>query len=85
MKNFTQTSDQPYDQNVYALMTVSDELHSYWDDYEKLRDYWMMNPGAFGHVLVISKKQFERMVNDQTLSGGAGNKPRSAPSGFGSS
>ena len=41
---FTSTSDVPYDRHYYILH-LDGGGHSVWEDYEELRDHWMLNRG----------------------------------------
>jgi len=45
METFTETSSTSYDQCVYALVMEGDRIDSFWDNYERLRDYWVFNHG----------------------------------------
>lgn len=44
LQTFTQTSDAPYDRHYYVLH-LSGGGRSTWEDYEELRDHWMLNRG----------------------------------------
>lgn len=44
METFTQTSDGLYDRHYYVLH-LDGGGHSVWEDYEELRDHWMLNRG----------------------------------------
>ena len=43
--HFTATSDAAYDQCVYLLMTEDGNVDSVWEDYEHVRDHWMVYHG----------------------------------------
>ena len=43
--HFTATSDAPYDQCVYLLVMEDGKVDSVWEDYEHVRDHWMVYHG----------------------------------------
>jgi len=54
---FTQTSDEPYDRHYYVLH-LEGGGHSVWDDYEELRDHWMLRRGwGMTHIEVMTKRR----------------------------
>lgn len=56
MTYFTQTSDAPYDQCIYELHMIEGKK-TIWDDYEELRNYWMLNQGwNMSHIVVKPRK-----------------------------
>lgn len=56
MKTFTQTSFESYDRHYYVLH-LKGGGHSVWDNYEELRDHWLLNNGwGMSHIEVKDRK-----------------------------
>lgn len=43
--HFTAACEEPYDQCVYLLVTEDGNVDSVWDNYEHVRDHWMVYHG----------------------------------------
>lgn len=55
-ETFTQTSGGPYNRHYYVLH-LSGGGYTVWDDYEDLRDHWMLNGGwGMTHVEVRDRR-----------------------------
>ena len=75
--HFTATSEEHYDQCVYLLVTEDGKVDSVWDNYEHVRDHWMVYRGRTKHqkmktIIPITYEEWEQ-----------GKKPKVAGGGFG--
>jgi hypothetical protein len=53
---FTQTSDVSYDRHYYTLHLTGGGTSS-WENYEELRNHWMLNQGwGMEHIEVMDPK-----------------------------
>ena len=64
METFTCTSDAPYDQCVYLLTTEDGKVDSVWEDYEHVRDHWMIYYGRtrtqrMGAIIPVLREEWE--------------------------
>jgi hypothetical protein len=60
MKNFTQTSHEPYDRHYYVLHLAGGG-HSVWEDYEELRDHWFLDHGwGMSHIEVKDRQSLKQ-------------------------
>ena len=79
-ETFTSTSTEPYDQCLYLLLTEDGKVDSVWDNYESVRDHWMIYHGRVGNqamktILPITQQEWEDMTNKNS-------KPKSTTKGF---
>ena len=73
--NFTSTSEEPYDQCVYLLVTEDGKVDSVWDSYEHVRDHWMVYNGRTRQqkmktIIPITIEEWEQKQNVKPKSGG---------------
>lgn len=66
-KTFTQTSNGLYNRHYYVLHLAGGGS-STWEDYEELRDHWMLN-GGWG-MLQIDVKDRPKATNRKPKAGG---------------
>ncbi len=60
MTTFTCTSTAPYDQCVYALVMKDGSVRGVWEDYEHIRDVWMIERGRnMDSIRVVAKSELE--------------------------
>ena len=56
-QTFTQSCHKPYDRHYYILR-LEGGGSSVWEDYEELRDHWMLNRGwGMTHIEVMTRQQ----------------------------
>jgi len=75
--HFTATSGEPYDQCVYLLVMEDETVDSIWDNYEKLRDHWMIFRGRkqkqkMKTIVPILREEWEAQTKPKTTGGGFG-------------
>ena len=76
--HFTSTSEEPYDQCVYLLVTEDGNVDSVWDSYEQVRDHWMVYHGRTRQqkmktIIPVTHEEYEKGVK----------RPKTAGGGFG--
>jgi hypothetical protein len=60
LETFTQTSDAPYNRHYYVLHLEGGGT-SVWEDYEEVRDHWMLRQGwGMTHIEVMTKPKPKR-------------------------
>lgn len=66
MTTFTSTSTAPYDQCVYALVMKGGYVKGVWEDYEHVRDLWMIEQGRnMDSIEVITRKELESKTSGE--------------------
>ena len=73
--HFTSTSDAPYDQCVYLLVTEDGNVVSVWDSYEHVRDHWMVYHGRTRQqkmktIVPVTIDEWEQRQNAKPKAGG---------------
>ena len=76
--HFTSTSEEPYDQCLYLLVTEDGKVDSVWDSYEHVRDHWMVYNGRTRQqkmktIIPVTHEEYEKGVK----------RPKTAGGGFG--
>ena len=74
-KHFTSTCEKPYDQCLYLLITEDGQINSVWDNYESVRDHWMIRRGRVGvqkmkAIMPVTQAEWDKMTNKPKGGGG---------------
>ncbi len=73
-ETFTSTSTEPYDQCLYLLITEDGKINSVWDNYESVRDHWMIHRGRAGvqkmkAIMPVTQPEWEKMTKKTPAKG----------------